>query len=386
MDYTHQFFAGNQPFQHQFIGIPPVTPSHSNSATSDDYATTSPPLYSSIMKDEGEGFHEFANEHFPAFENYGVQFAPQQPIFPGPPTPPGQSISLSAVHGGQQQPPPPQQHAPVTSVPATGPLAPTSAMVIDQDILSTKPDLGMTDDIQQQQEQSRRGGSNSDDDEMTPAQSRRKAQNRAAYVLYVSPLSRNDVLLKEICMLMFTENRQRAFRERKERHVKDLETKLANLEASQNKAVSENEKLKRDLQKVSTENEILRATSSLQAAAAAAGPSPGSDGVGGPILTTGPMTYNPTDFYTDLLSNHDIKTPSHRIATSDSGERLLGAGATWDLIIGHESFKRGLIDVADISNRLKNQAKCDGQGPVFEERAILNAIEQSVGSGSDSLL
>ncbi|ERS99582.1 bZIP transcription factor (Fcr3) [Sporothrix schenckii 1099-18] len=349
MDYTHQFFAGNQPFQHQFIGIPPVTPSHSNSATSDDYTTTSPP----------EGFHEFANEHFPAFENYGVQFAPQQPIFPGPPTPPGQSISLGAVHGGQQQPPPPQQHAPVTSVPATGPLATTSAMVIDQDILSTKPDLGMTDDIQQQQDQSRRGGSNSDDDEMTPAQSRRKAQNRAA---------------------------QRAFRERKERHVKDLETKLANLEASQNKAVSENEKLKRDLQKVSTENEILRATSSLQAAAVAAGPSPGSDGVGGPILTTGPMTYNPTDFYTDLLSNHDIKTPSHRIATSDSGERLLGAGATWDLIIGHESFKRGLIDVADISNRLKNQAKCDGQGPVFEERAILNAIEQSVGSGSDSLL
>lgn len=185
---------------------------------------------------------------------------------------------------------------------------------------------------------------------------------------------------------LFTNARQRAFRERKERHVKDLEAKLANLEASQHKTASENEKLKRDLQKVSTENEILRATSSLQAAAAAAGASPGSDGVGGPVMTTGPMTYNPTDFYTDLLSNHDIKTPSHRIATSDAGERLLGAGATWDLIIGHESFKRGLIDVADISNRLKTQAKCDGQGPVFEERAILNAIEQSVGSGSDSLL
>lgn len=182
-------------------------------------------------------------------------------------------------------------------------------------------------------------------------------------------------------------SRQRAFRERKERHVKDLEAKLATLEATQHKTASENEKLKRDLQKVSTENEILRATSSLQAAAAATGTSPGSDGTGGSaMMTTGPMTYNPTDFYTDLLANHDVKTPSHRIATSDSGERLLGAGATWDLIIGHESFKRGLIDVADISNRLKNQAKCDGQGPVFEERAIMAAIEQSVGSGSDSLL
>ncbi|CAK7202486.1 AP-1-like transcription factor [Sporothrix eucalyptigena] len=349
MDYTHSFFAGTQPFQQQFIGIPPLTPSHSNSATSDDYTTTSPP----------EGFHEFASEHFPAFDNYGVQFAPQQSIFPGPPTPPGQQNPHAAVHAVQSQPPPPQ---PVTSAPAA-PLATASAMVIDQanaqDLLpiATKPDPGMLEDLSQQQDQNRRGGSNSDDDEMTPAQSRRKAQNRAA---------------------------QRAFRERKERHVKDLEAKLANLEATQHKTASENEKLKRDLQKVSTENEILRATSSLQAAAAAAGASPGSDG--GMALTTGPMTYNPTDFYTDLLANHDIKTPSHRIATSDSGERLLGAGATWDLIIGHESFKRGLIDVADISNRLKSQAKCDGQGPVFEERAILAAIEQSVGSGSDSLL
>lgn len=98
------------------------------------------------------------------------------------------------------------------------------------------------------------------------------------------------------------------------------------------------------------------------------------------------MTYNPTDFYTDLLADHDNKLPSHRIATSDAGERLLAAGATWDLIIGHSLFKRGLVDVADISNRLKHQAKCDGQGPVFEERAIIAAIEQSVGSGSDSLL
>ncbi|CAK7226726.1 AP-1-like transcription factor [Sporothrix bragantina] len=349
MDYTHSFFAGTQPFQQQFIGIPPLTPSHSNSAASDDYTTTSPP----------EGFPEFTSEHFPAFDNYGVQFAPQQSIFPGPPTPPGQQNPHAVVHS---VPPQAAQPQPVTSAPAA-PLATASAMVIDQanaqDLLpiATKPDPGMLDDLTQQQDQNRRGGSNSDDDEMTPAQSRRKAQNRAA---------------------------QRAFRERKERHVKDLEAKLANLEASQHKTASENEKLKRDLQKVSTENEILRATSSLQAAAAAAGASPGSDG--GHALTTGPMTYNPTDFYTDLLASHDNKTPSHRIATSDTGERLLGAGATWDLIIGHESFKRGLIDVADISNRLKSQAKCDGQGPVFEERAILAAIEQSVGSGSDSLL
>ncbi|OAA62474.1 bzip transcription factor [Niveomyces insectorum RCEF 264] len=341
MDYTHSFFAGTQPFQQQFIGVPPLTPSHSNSAGSDDYNTTSPP---------------FAQQ--------------QHPVFSGPPTPPGQQLPQTVTRAAQPQslepPPQPQPQPPVTtSAVAPRRAGPTVSLDTQHaiDILPmTTADSGF-DDItaQQQQDQSRRGGSNSDDDELTPAQSRRKAQNRAA---------------------------QRAFRERKERHVKDLEAKLASLEAAQHKTADENERLKRDLQKISTENEILRATSSLQAAAAAAaGASPRMDGARGHApLKTGPMTYNPTDFYTDLLAGHENKSPSHRIATSDSGERLLAAGAAWDLIISHDLFKRGLVDVANISNHLKTQAKCDGQGPVFEERAIIAAIEQSVGSGSDALL
>ena len=44
------------------------------------------------------------------------------------------------------------------------------------------------------------------------------------------------------------------------------------------------------------------------------------------------------------------------------------------------------MDIADISERLKGLAKCDGQGPVFEESTVLEAIQASVGSGSDDLL
>jgi AP-1-like transcription factor len=153
---------------------------------------------------------------------------------------------------------------------------------------------------------------------------------------------------------------------------------LATLEEAQKHTATENERLKRDLQKISTENEILRATSSVQNGANAS-LSPDAN-------TTGPMQYNPTDFYTNVLSNHPNKTPSHRIVTSDDGERLLAAGATWDFIISHEAYKRGMVDVGDVSERLKHQARCDGQGPVFSERAILDAIEQSVASGSDELL
>lgn len=161
--------------------------------------------------------------------------------------------------------------------------------------------------------------------------------------------------------------------------MKNLEAQLATLEASQHQTVTENEKLRRDLQKMSTENEILRATSSMQS-------QKGSMSPAGPTTTTGPMHYSPTDFYSDLLANHTNKTPSHRVVESEAGERLLAAGATWDIIINHELFKRGLVDVGDVSERLKPQAKCDGQGPVYEERAILEAIQASVASGSDELL
>ncbi|KAI1276294.1 hypothetical protein F5Y07DRAFT_408483 [Xylaria sp. FL0933] len=314
MDFSHAYFGGAQPYQ--FMGIPPLTPSHSNSATSDEFGHGNNHNHS-----PHEIYESFpGHEQFPqSFEQYS-QFNHSQ-TFPGPPTPPNLSL-----HG--------QNHA--------GTNGTHQAKGGQTDILpmaKSDPDTN------------RATGSNSEEDDLSPAQSRRKAQNRAA---------------------------QRAFRERKERHVKDLEAKLASLEAAQSQTASENEKLRREMQKISTENEVLRATSSVHAQ---------HNGSMSPVagITTGPMQYNPTDFYSDLLQNHANKTPSHRIVES-GGERLLAAGATWDYIINHDLFKKGLVDVADVSERLKCQAKCDGQGPVFEERAVLKAIMDSVASGSDELL
>lgn len=55
---------------------------------------------------------------------------------------------------------------------------------------------------------------------------------------------------------------QRAFRERKERHVRDLEAKLSALESSATSLATDNERLKLALQQATTENEILRASGS----------------------------------------------------------------------------------------------------------------------------
>ncbi|KAF3353046.1 hypothetical protein VdG1_00518 [Verticillium dahliae VDG1] len=298
MDFSHQYYANAQSYP--FIGIPPLTPSHSNSAASDDFNTTSPPdAYPEFPPDQHQHQHQQQHHqqhhqqhqqqpHFSSFDHYQAQFLHQQAQaaaspaaqvpFPGPPTPPNN---------------------------------PT---------------------VRQQQQQ----------------QHRQEPPSQAAVG-------------------------------NGERHVKDLEAKLANLEAEAQQTTSENEGLKREMQKIATENEILRATSSLNNGLPHGSLSPEP-------RTTGPLEYNPTDFYSDLLAKHNNKTPSHRVAIAEDGERLLAAGATWDLIINHELFKRGLVDVGDVSERLKNHAKCDGQGPVFAERTILTAIEASVASGSDELL
>ena len=71
----------------------------------------------------------------------------------------------------------------------------------------------------------------------------------------------------------------------------------------------------------------------------------------------------------------------------ESGEPLLGAGATWDYIQAHELFQKGLVDVGDVCERLKKLARCDGQGPVFQESDVRKAISESaVAGGRDELI
>ncbi|KAI5276645.1 hypothetical protein E4T47_00322 [Aureobasidium subglaciale] len=80
--------------------------------------------------------------------------------------------------------------------------------------------------------QRRRSSATSEEKEpLTPAQRRRKAQNRAA---------------------------QRAFRDRKRQRVQDLEVQLTALEIRTSSLESDNEKLKHELLRTREENELLR--------------------------------------------------------------------------------------------------------------------------------
>ncbi|CAL5872693.1 uncharacterized protein PFLUO_LOCUS6960 [Penicillium psychrofluorescens] len=204
------------------------------------------------------------------------------------------------------------------------------------------------------------GRSSSEEKESTiPAQNKRKAQNRAA---------------------------QRAFRERKERHVRDLEEKVTALEQQFSTLQAANERLKRELAKYATENEILRATS--QQSHAAAGNSSAHDQPPPEPTVTGPMQYSPTDFYSSLMPDGaGTPPPLHRVIVCPvTGEKLLDAGATWDLIQSHRLFKLGRVDIGDVTERLKGMAVCDGQGPAFKEGQVRQVIEESVAAGMDELI
>ncbi|KAL8838289.1 MAG: hypothetical protein Q9170_002186 [Blastenia crenularia] len=208
-------------------------------------------------------------------------------------------------------------------------------------------------------------GRSSDDekDNLTPAQSRRKAQNRAA---------------------------QRAFRERKERHVKDLEGKLNSVTSQNSSLLVEIERLQRENEKFATQYEILRATSG---SANVGQPSFNSHGAPPESPVPGPMHYSPATAH-HLVSSphgdangHTVPPMSHRIEVSPStGERLYGTGATWDFIQNHELYQRGMVDITLVSQRLQPHALCDGSGPAFPESAIISAIEDSISGAGDDLL
>jgi len=140
MEYPY-FTTAPQTYNPIYLGLPP-TPSHTNSANSDDFSNSPvrAPAFSYVQYHSPLTATQDAFDQFQAFDynNFTPNGIPQ----PKPPTPTHKSSN--GVHNGFEIP-------------------------IDND------------------ESMRRGSNSDDDDNMTPAQSRRKAQNRAAYVISVSP-------------------------------------------------------------------------------------------------------------------------------------------------------------------------------------------------------
>lgn len=182
MDYPY-FTAAPQPYQ--FLGLPP-TPAHTGSANSDDfsnspvrgvplnlaspisshhshYSTQHHPSPSSphppVYPPQHHHSHHFLTQKQDAFDQFQQNYDFTQ-------------FNNAAANGLPPQPKPPtpqSQHKPSVSSNGNG-------------------NHGYDMNMEMNDEGTRRGSNSDDDDNMTPAQSRRKAQNRAAYVpLFIPP-------------------------------------------------------------------------------------------------------------------------------------------------------------------------------------------------------
>lgn len=211
--------------------------------------------------------------------------------------------------------------------------------------------------------------SSEEKDNLTPQQNKRKAQNRAA---------------------------QRAFRERKERHVKDLEARNSTLQREAIVLQNENDKLKRELERVNAENQILQAKASSIANDPISFLSDSNDLVAellnhephrdcGGISNMKAQLGDTSDWMAGVRwtqSKIQLTTPP----ADGSEESLLDPGPTWDYIQAHELVKKGLADIGNICEKLKRAARCDGTGAVFQEKEVTAAIHGSTDAGKKTSL
>lgn len=170
--------------------------------------------------------------------------------------------------------------------------------------------------------------------------------------------------------------RQRAFRERKEKRLKELEFKLDDYENNYSSMKEEHEQLKREMAKVATENEVLKAKAAISPSRHSPEYQQSPNHITNPqkisiVTSTGTMIYHPQE--------EDDNTPAHRIILDpESGEKLLNASATWDLVMEHIADNNIDIDVQRIFDKLKMHTRCNGQGPAVEEGTVRRALAEVI--------
>lgn len=192
---------------------------------------------------------------------------------------------------------------------------------------------------------------NTDDSELNEEELalKRKAQNRAA---------------------------QRAFRERKETKLKDLEAKLLQSEDERQKLIQELHLIKQQNISMASENELLRLDK---------GPGTSSwhgDGYGAPVANKFTFPQNQREFIEGIMegSQHQIngETVNKVYDSPDQpGHKVLAVGAVWDYLqikVEEEDYED--LDIVEVMERLRGNERCHGYGPAYPLQLVNQVIEQ----------
>ena len=167
---------------------------------------------------------------------------------------------------------------------------------------------------------------------------------------------------------------QKAFRERKERHVHDLNHTIKTLEQGSSKLRRENENLQEEIANMISENRGPKEAKNLK-------PSFVSQRTSDlPQITS-------AKFFDLAVPDGHEKQPEYRLTVDNrTGERLLDVGATWELIQQHELFNMDALDLPKLCGMLREIVQCDGQGPVFGEKCIFLPLKLASSANRPSML
>lgn len=165
--------------------------------------------------------------------------------------------------------------------------------------------------------------------------------------------------------------RQRAFRQRKEQHVKDLEDKVASLEKHQADIKAENLRLQEHLNKATAENNVLRNLN---------------------ISTKEPTYARSTGSSVSSQCDSDIDEEHIRFrsppailgfdsryvvdAMTQKGGRLIKGSKIWEFILGHRLYQDGLVDVGMVAQHIQ-KFLCRGTTSGVMESSLIECIEKS---------
>ena len=174
-------------------------------------------------------------------------------------------------------------------------------------------------------------------------QMKRKAQNRAA---------------------------QRAFRERKETKLKELECKLAESEEEKRRLLSQLNLAKQQNISILTENEYLKNKSSSE-----------QNLVNKSDTMNVVFPKNQRDFIYGLAGNHEVNNYTiNKVYENPEvpGRKLLAVGAVWDYLQlkSQESEKYENLDILEIMGRLKRNERCHGYGPEYHFELVEQVVNE----------
>ncbi|AOW03844.1 hypothetical protein B0I72DRAFT_140296 [Yarrowia lipolytica] len=184
------------------------------------------------------------------------------------------------------------------------------------------------------------------DDDLT---TKRKAQNRAA---------------------------QRAFRERREQRLKELEDKVAEVEQERERLASENERLKRENTVITTENKVLMETAVSKGPSS---PDPTQPPIGKANFPYKQLQEMRAKTQETILGGHEPpgdKNLKIIYQSEVSNDTMLGAAAVWDTIAKHAEEEEFDIDL--VAQLIQGHQRCEGFGPVFPLKVVEDAIREAI--------